>query len=129
MNIRVTVTEDDGTWRGQLTLEPGGMTQTELASLAAHGAFELDAGGDFSGTGLTDTSLDGINFELEENLVMIPTDLPVIQEFDPLDSVDVEMGARAAIWAERMLERLTTTLEAWLDLSENYQRDTIHTIP
>ena len=129
MNIRVRVTEDSGIWRGQISLEPGGLTAAETASLAAHGPFTVDAGGSFDGDGLDDVSLHGITFELEENAVQLPDKFPVIQEFDAWDSLDVEMGPRAAIWAERMRERIEETLVAWLDLSEAWERDTLHTLP
>jgi len=129
MNIRITVTKDGGTWRAQLLLEPGGLTAAEAASLAAHGPFELDAGGSFSGTGLDDETLTGITYELDENLVLIPDELPLVQEFDPIDSLDDETGQRAAIWGHRMLERVTAGLTSWLALSEVWERDSVHTIP
>lgn len=129
MNVRVTVAKDDGIWRAQLALELNGLTPVEQASWNAHEGFEVEVGGSFTGDGLDDVSLHGITFDLELDPVVLPDEFPLIQEFPPEDSLDVTTGQRAAIWAERMLERVTAATQVWLDLSEAWERDTVHTIP
>jgi hypothetical protein len=129
MNIRLLVTSDQGVWRAQLSLEPGGMTRTELSSLQAHGPFQVQAGGYFTGDTLADDALAGIEFSLTPRTVELPSEFPIIEEFYALDSLDVEMGPRAVVWAETLLARVTEDLVAWLDLSETWACDTVHTIP
>ena len=129
MNVRLLVDMDGGVWRTQLSLESGGMTHREQHHLAEHGPFSVDIGGHFSGDDVDDVTLMGIEFDLDPDSATVPADFPLVQEFAPLDSLDVEMGPRAAIWGEIMLSRLTDALTAWLEIGESWERDTVHTIP
>ena len=133
MNLRITVSRHAGTWRAQLDLACQGLTAEEEESLLAHGPCEVDVGGLFSGAGMFDGELgeltDSVEFELEDEILLLPTGLPYVREFDPLDSLDTETGPRAAIWAETMRERTRVALTSWLALSEIFERDTLHTLP
>lgn len=124
MNIRVNVEPDDAAWRGQISLEPEGMTDEEQKSLCAHGVFEVEAGLVFDGSELEDPALADVYYTLEARSVGLPDNFPVIEVFTGSDA-----DRKAAVWTQTVQQRIIDALVIWLALPETWESNTIHTIP
>lgn len=122
MNLRISVVPNNLSWHANIALE-GALTPAEQAARSAFGPCIVQAGGDFDGSALGGT-YPAVTFTLDEREAGLPDGLPVDEVFTGEDA-----GEKAAVWAQSMLVRCNDAVALWLANSQEWRRETLHTIP